>query len=198
MGSCNFVSLWRNLLLLIYSKLHSKSFDYLYKLNRELKQPRRRRQQKQNLHIWQWKTVFLHALHVHFSSFDILMTFSFFLRREMTCFAVVWTTGAYNDKCSILSSYVPSARSILIPMTLNNWKMIAETRSYIFRCRSCFRRRRVCLSSQIKEIEQPLNDVHTSVECASVMQLFVVNVDDDSACSNFASGIVSTHWKFLY
>ena len=25
-----------------------------------------------NLHIWQWKTVFLHALHVHISSFDIL------------------------------------------------------------------------------------------------------------------------------
>ena len=24
-----------------------------------------------NLHIWQWKTVPLHALHVHFSSFDI-------------------------------------------------------------------------------------------------------------------------------
>ena len=32
-------------------------------------------------------------------------------------------------------------------MTLNNWKMIPETRSYIFRWRSCFRRRRVCLSS---------------------------------------------------
>ena len=30
-------------------------------------------------------------------------------------------------------------------MTLNNWKMIAETRSYIFRWRSCFRQRRVCL-----------------------------------------------------
>ena len=32
-------------------------------------------------------------------------------------------------------------------MSLNNWKMIAETRSYIFRWRSRFRRRRVCLSS---------------------------------------------------
>ena len=68
-----------------------------------------------DLHIWQWKTVFLHALHVHFSSFDILKTFSFFLRREMTCFAVVWKTWAYDDKCSILSSYVPSAGSNLIP-----------------------------------------------------------------------------------
>ena len=29
-GSCNFVSLWKNLLVPIYSKLHSKSCDYLY------------------------------------------------------------------------------------------------------------------------------------------------------------------------
>ena len=67
-----------------------------------------------NLHMWQWKTGFLHALHEHFSAFDILKTFSFFLRRQMTCFAVVWTTWAYDDKCSILS-YVPSADSNLIP-----------------------------------------------------------------------------------
>ena len=32
-------------------------------------------------------------------------------------------------------------------MTLNNWKMITETRSYIFRWRSHFRRSRACLSS---------------------------------------------------
>ena len=32
-------------------------------------------------------------------------------------------------------------------MSLNNWKMITETRSHIFRWRSRFRRRRVCLSS---------------------------------------------------
>ena len=30
-GSCNFGSLSKNLLVLIYSKLHSKSCDYLYK-----------------------------------------------------------------------------------------------------------------------------------------------------------------------
>ena len=87
-----------------------------------------------NLHIWQWKTVFLHALHVHFSSFDILKTFSFFLWREMTFFAVVWTTWAYNDKCSILScpkrwfqfkSRIVKAHFSGI-MTLNTWKMIAD------------------------------------------------------------------------
>ena len=54
-----------------------------------------------NLHIWQWKTVFLHALHVHITSFDNLKTFSFFLRREMTCFAVVWMTSAYDDKWDV-------------------------------------------------------------------------------------------------
>ena len=69
-----------------------------------------------NLHIWQWKTVFLHALHVHFSS----LTFwrrsrSFYDVCEMTSFPVVWTTWAYDDKCSILSSYVPRAGSNLIP-----------------------------------------------------------------------------------
>ena len=107
-----------------------------------------------NLHIWQWKTGFLHALHVHFPSFDILKTFSFFLWREMTFFAVVWTTSAYDDKCSILScpkrwfqfnSKIVKAHFSGI-MTLNNWKMIAETRSDIFRWRFRFRRRRVCLS----------------------------------------------------
>ena len=48
-----------------------------------------------------------------FFIFDILKTFSFFLRREMTSFAVVWTTLAYDDKCSILSPNFPSAGSNL-------------------------------------------------------------------------------------
>ena len=98
--------------------------------NRELKQPRRRRQKKTiNLHIWQWKTVFLHALHEHVSPFDILQTFSFFLRREMTSFAVVWTTWAYDDKSLVpiefqLNSRIVRTRFSSI-MTLNNWKRIA-------------------------------------------------------------------------
>ena len=61
------------------------------------------------------KNSIFHALHVHFSSFDILKTFSFFLPREMTSFAGVWTTLVYDDKCSILSTYVPSTASNLIP-----------------------------------------------------------------------------------
>ena len=48
-------------------------WQWLRLISRELKQPRRRQQQKPpNLNIWQWKKIFVHALHVHFSSFDIL------------------------------------------------------------------------------------------------------------------------------
>ena len=54
----------------------------------------------------------------HFWTF--LQTFSFFLRREMTCFAAVWTTLAYDDKWSILSAYLWSAGSNLIPGKLEH------------------------------------------------------------------------------
>ena len=84
--------------------------------NRELTQPRRRRQQER--HKFAYLTMknnsfarFTRAVFI----FDISHTFSFFLRREMTCFAVVWTTWGYDDKCSILSSYLWSAGSNLIP-----------------------------------------------------------------------------------
>ena len=87
---------------------------------KELKQPRPRLQQKPHKFVyWTMKNSILHALHVHFSSFDILKTFSFFLWRCSRSFCdlktVVWTTWAYDDKCSILSYYVPSAGSKLIP-----------------------------------------------------------------------------------
>ena len=106
--------------------------------------------------ISEWKTIVLHALHVHFSFLDTSQTFSFFPRREMTCFAVVWTTWASDDKCSNLCSYFWSTDSTLIPgwlehilqsvMTLNNWEVIAETRSYMFRWPSRCCRHRVCFS----------------------------------------------------
>ena len=103
-----------------------------------------------NLHIWQWKIVFLHALHVHFSSFDILKTSSFFLWRDMTFYC------SCADKCSNLAcpkrwfqfnSRIDSKAHFSGIITLSNWKMIAETRSDIFRSHSRFCRRRVWLSS---------------------------------------------------
>ena len=53
---------------------------------------RRRQQERHKIAYLTMKTIFLHALHVHFSFFYILQTFSFFPRREMTCFAIGWTT----------------------------------------------------------------------------------------------------------
>ena len=59
---------------------------------------------------------FARAFFIFWHFVDVLV----FLRREMSCFAVVWTTWAYDDKCSILSSYVPSAGSKLIPGQLED------------------------------------------------------------------------------
>ena len=56
-----------------------------------------------NLHIWLWKTLVLHALHEQFSFLTFRRRSRQFLRRETTCFPVVRTTWAYDDKCSILS-----------------------------------------------------------------------------------------------
>ena len=95
---------------------------------RELKQPRRWRQQKPHKSAY-----FDHAKQTFFY---ILKTFSFFLWREMTCFAVVaWTMSAHDDKFSILYS-CPNCwfqfnsrivrKHFSSIMTVNNWKMIAE------------------------------------------------------------------------
>ena len=72
-------------------KWHSCWRRHLRFLIRELKQVH-----ITNLHIWQWKTAVLHALHKHFPFLDISQTLSFFPRSEMTCFAAVWTTWAYD------------------------------------------------------------------------------------------------------
>ena len=77
----------------------------------------------------------------------------------MTGFAVVWTTVSiwwqmfnfvficskrwFQFNSRTVRTYFSSK------MTLNNWKMIAETRSYVFRWHSRSRRRRVCLSSLV-------------------------------------------------
>ena len=109
-----------------------------------------------NLHIWQWKTVFLHALHVHFSSFghfeDVLVLSTTWNDLFCSCVedvSIWWQIFNLVLLCpkrwfQFNSRIVRTHFSSI--MTLNNCKMIAERRSYIFRWRSCFRRRRVCLS----------------------------------------------------
>ena len=111
-----------------------------------------------NLLIWQWKTVFLHALHVHLSCFDIWHFEDVLVLsttwNDLFCNCVgdvgIWWQifnfvflfpkrwFQFNSRIVNLRAHFSSI------MSLNNWKMIAETRSYIFRCRSRLRRRRVC------------------------------------------------------
>ena len=97
-----------------------------------------------------------------FLIFGISLTFSFFLRRELTCFAVVWTTWHMWWQMFNFVFLTPkrwfrfNSRIVRIHfatvMTLNNWKMIAETRSYIFRWRSRCRRHRICVNSLVIHI----------------------------------------------
>ena len=54
-------------------------------------------------------------------------------------------------------------------MTLNNWKMIAATRSYIFKWHSCFRQRRVCLSSLVN---LSCRENHSCQASESILRLF--------------------------
>ena len=61
---------------------------------------------------------------MHFSLLDISQTFSFFPRREMTCFAAVWTTWACDDECSILLTVVTSKSQqqvVTLRVCANHW-----------------------------------------------------------------------------
>ena len=125
-------------------------------LIRELKQPRRRRQQK--THKFAYLTMkssifarFARALSVIFWHFeDVLVLYPTW--NDLFCSCV-------NDVSILMFNFVFSCpkrwfqfNSRIVrthfssKMTLNNWKMIAETRSYFFRWRSRIGRRRVCLS----------------------------------------------------
>ena len=125
---------------------------------RELKQPRRRRQQKPH------KFAYLTMKNIIFTRFARAF-FIFWLLEDVLVLSTTWNDLFCScvDDVSILwqmfnfvflslkrwfqfNSRMVSTQFSSI-MTLNDWKMIAETRSYIFRWRSRFRRRRVCLSS---------------------------------------------------
>ena len=122
--------------------------------NRELKQPRRRRQQKPQK--FAYLTVFLHALHVHFH----LLTF---WKRSRSFYDVKWPVLQLSGRREHMMTNVQfvllsqkrwfqfNSRIVRTHfasvMTLNNCEIIAETRSYIFRWRSRSGRRCLCLSS---------------------------------------------------
>jgi len=102
-----------------------------------------------NLHIWQWKTVFFNVWHF----VDVLVLSTTWNDQFCSCVddvSIWWHMFNFVFLCPkrwfqfnsrIVGTHFSSITS------LNNWKVIAETRSYTFRWRSRFRRRRVCLSS---------------------------------------------------
>ena len=128
--------------------------------NRELKQPRRERQQKP--HKFAYLTMkssifarFARAFFIfwHFEEVLVLSTtWNYLFCSRVDDVSIWWQMFNFVLYCPkrwfqfnsrIVRTHFSSK------MTLNNWKMIAETRNHIFRWRSRFRRRRVCLSSLI-------------------------------------------------
>ena len=125
---------------------------------RELKQPRRRRQQKP--HKFAYLTMknsifarFARAFFIFWHFVDVLVLSTTWNDQfcswvddvstwwQMFNFVFLCPKCWFQFNSMIVRTHFSSI------MTYNNWKMIAETRSYIFRRRSSFRRRPVCLSS---------------------------------------------------
>ena len=125
---------------------------------RELKQPRRRRQPKP--HKFAYLTMknnsfarFARAFFIFWHFEDVLVLSTTWNDLFCSCVDDVSIWWQMLDfvllcpKCSFqFNSRIVRTQFSWIT-TLSNWKMIAETRSYIFRWCSRFRRRCVCLSS---------------------------------------------------
>ena len=119
-----------------------------------------------NLHIWQWNRTFARfapAFFIFWHFEDVLvlsMTWNDLFCRCVDDVSIWGQRFNFVFLCpkrwfQFNSSKVTTHFSII--MTLNNWKMISETRSHIFRWRSRFRRRRVCLSFLITANQPKLN-----------------------------------------
>ena len=131
---------------------------------RELKQPRRRRQQKP--HKFAYLTMknsifarFARAFFIFWHSVDVLVLSTTWNDLFCSCvddvsiwwqmfnFVFLRPKRWFQINCRTVRRHFSSI------ITLNNWTMIAEKESYIFRWRSRFRRRRVCSSSLFPILE---------------------------------------------
>ena len=131
---------------------------------RELKQPRRRRQQKPP-HICIFDNEnsifarFARAVFIFWHFVDVLVLSTTWNDLFCSCVddvSIWWQMFIFVFLCpkrrfQFNSRIVRTHFSSMV--TLNNWKMISETRSYIFVWRSRFRRRCVCLSSLLYQVE---------------------------------------------
>ena len=124
--------------------------------DRELKQPRRRRQQKP--HKFAYLTMknsifarFAPAFFIFWHFEDVLVLSTTWNDLFSSCeddVSIWWQLFNFVFLCLKrwfqFNSWIVRTHFSSIT-SLNNWKMIAETRHHIFRWRSRFRRRRVCL-----------------------------------------------------
>ena len=125
---------------------------------RELKQPRRQRQQKPDkfAYLTMKNRIFARFARAFFSFWhfeDVLVLSTTWNDQFCRCVDDVSTWWQMFKFVFLCPKHWFQFNSRIVGthfsrvMSLNNWKMIAETRSYIFRWRSRFRRRRDCLSS---------------------------------------------------
>mgnify|MGYP006964521911 CR=1 FL=1 len=137
-------------------------------VNRELKQPRRRRQQKPH------KFAYLTMKNSIFARFARAFFF-FWHFEDVLVLSTTWNDlfcSCVDDEsiCFVLSHYfvlLPQKRwfqfnsrivrtHFASAMTFNNCDIIEETRSYIFRWRFSCRRCRLCLSSLLSRRSQKM------------------------------------------
>ena len=151
---------WKKLSILVTHHQRSRAQSKCLFLIRDFKQPRRRRQQKPHkfAYLTMKNSIFASFareffIFWHFGDVLVLSTTS----NDMFCSCVddvsIWwqmfnfvflcPKRCFQCNSRIVRTNFPSM------MSLNNWKMIPETRSHIFRWRSRSGRRRVCLSSLI-------------------------------------------------
>ena len=161
---------------------------------RELKQPRRRRQQKP--HKFAYLTMensifarFARAFFIFWHFVDVLVLSTRW--NELFCRCVndmsIWWQ-MFNFVFLCLKRWFQFNSRIVrthfsSKITFNNWKMIAEPRSYIFRWRSRFSRRRVCLSSLLFRLMHGLNRDGTGMNegCGQIVplkQIYYVQQDE--------------------
>ena len=136
--------------------------NWLLELTRELKQPPRQRQHKHHklAYLTMKNSIFARLARAffifwHFEDVLVLSTTwnDLFCRcvddvsmwGQMFNFVFLCPKRWFQFNSRIVRTHFSSITS------LNNWKMIAETRSHVFRWRSRFRRRRGCLSSLLTQ-----------------------------------------------
>ena len=173
---------------------------------RELKQPRRQRKRKP--HKFAYLTMknsifarFARAFFIFWHFVDVLVLSTTWNDLFCSCVddvSIWWQMFNFVFSCPKrwfqFNSRIVRTHFLSI-MSLTNWKMIAETRSHIFTWRSRFRRRRICLSSLLKDSTQIAPCMHdfrsTSKPIPSLLHFAVAraNLLWNTASLRYCSGL---------